>query len=193
MGKPFTDSEKEYYKKRILEEGRKKFSTEPFKDVKIIDIAIAAGIGKGSFYTFFSSKEELFFYLIGEVEKDIHKMIIQKLSSATDVKEGLKSVMTEIIHMVRKDEMMKTMLDDRLLSSMIEKLKPETIEQMYNRDGDLISGIVEMGLELKVNKAIAVDMLRSVFFTMQFEKELGSDPDKFYENYVDMTIEYVFC
>lgn len=192
MGKPFTDSEKEYYKNRIVEEGKRKFSGEPFKDVKIIDIAVAAGVGKGTFYTFFSSKEELFFHLIGDVEKELHGKILEKLSSSKNIKESLRDVMTEIVHMVRHDEMMKAMLDDRLLASMIEKLEKETVEQMYQRDGDLISSIVDLGLELKVEKDIAVDLLRGVFFTMQFERELSSNLDSFYKQYVDMIINHVF-
>lgn len=54
---------------RILEAAFSCFSQRSFHDVKIADVARAAGVGKGTVYEYFSSKEdlheELFRYLTG--------------------------------------------------------------------------------------------------------------------------------
>lgn len=42
----------------------KLFATRPFHKVKLDDVAAAAGVGKGTLYVYFKSKEDLYFWLI---------------------------------------------------------------------------------------------------------------------------------
>lgn len=52
---------------RLLEAARRVFEEHGYLDARIVDIAAEAGIAVGSFYTYFSSKEDLFRDLIQEV------------------------------------------------------------------------------------------------------------------------------
>src|SRR5688572_6037086 len=40
------------------------FATRPFHKVKLDDVAAEAGVGKGTLYIYFKSKEELYFWLL---------------------------------------------------------------------------------------------------------------------------------
>ncbi len=60
MPKAFTEHEKELIGKRLLEQGYKLFSAYGLKKTNIEEIAKAAGISKGAFYSFYESKEALF-------------------------------------------------------------------------------------------------------------------------------------
>src|SRR3954447_8557196 len=42
----------------------KMFATRPFHKVKLDDVAAEAGVGKGTLYIYFKSKEDLYFWLI---------------------------------------------------------------------------------------------------------------------------------
>jgi len=57
-------------RERILEVAIDLFSTQPFAEVTISDIAAAAGMAKGSVYRHFTSKEELLEAVINELVSD---------------------------------------------------------------------------------------------------------------------------
>src|SRR3954447_25348839 len=55
----------------LLDAARVVFGRDGFTAARITDIADAAGAAHGSFYTYFSSKEDIFLALIGELEEDL--------------------------------------------------------------------------------------------------------------------------
>jgi AcrR family transcriptional regulator len=68
MTRSFNEQEKEEIRKRLLDLGLKYFSTYGFKKTNVDEIARAAGISKGAFYRFYSSKEMLFMDVMEQVE-----------------------------------------------------------------------------------------------------------------------------
>lgn len=60
MPKIFSDTDKDYIRNALLENGRKALETSNYKTISVADIAAATGIAKGTFYNFFSSKESFF-------------------------------------------------------------------------------------------------------------------------------------
>ena len=51
-------------RRQITDAAAKLFATRPFHKVKLAHIAAAAGVGKGTLYVYFASKEDLYFGLI---------------------------------------------------------------------------------------------------------------------------------
>ena len=54
---------------KILTASKKEFSRVPLEEASIANIVKEAGIPRGSFYQYFSGKEDVFFYLFEEVRK----------------------------------------------------------------------------------------------------------------------------
>jgi AcrR family transcriptional regulator len=77
MPKAFSEQEKEIIGQRLLEQGYKQFSVFGLKKTNIEEIARAAGISKGAFYTFYASKEELFMDVIEETEIRARRELIK--------------------------------------------------------------------------------------------------------------------
>ena len=50
----------------ITDTAARRFATEPFHKVRLDDIAAEAGVGKGTLYIYFDSKEDLYFSLVYE-------------------------------------------------------------------------------------------------------------------------------
>jgi AcrR family transcriptional regulator len=65
-GKGLTPKGKES-RARLVKAARTVFEEDGFLDARITDISAAAGLGHGSFYTYFNSKEEIFGTLMDEV------------------------------------------------------------------------------------------------------------------------------
>ena len=55
----------------LLDGAKRVFGDVGFAEARIVDIAAAAGAASGSFYTYFSSKEEIFMALLRELEDEL--------------------------------------------------------------------------------------------------------------------------
>jgi AcrR family transcriptional regulator len=81
MPKAFTEQEKELIGARLLEAGYRLFSAYGLRKTNVEEIAAAAGISKGAFYSFYESKEAFFMDVIEEAEKRVR----QELLAAIDL------------------------------------------------------------------------------------------------------------
>ena len=80
MPKAFTQQEKEWIGKRLLEQGYKQFSAYGLRKTNIEDLAEAAGISKGAFYLFYDSKEALFMDVAELAEKRFRKEVLAAIN-----------------------------------------------------------------------------------------------------------------
>ncbi|GMA98148.1 TetR/AcrR family transcriptional regulator [Pelosinus sp. IPA-1] len=64
-------------KRKIFDAAVQEFSTRHFSEASINQIVKAAGIPRGSFYQYFSGKEDLFFYIFEEIVKEKLEIIRQ--------------------------------------------------------------------------------------------------------------------
>ncbi len=69
MPRAFSTHEKEIISQHLLEQGYRLFSVYGLKKTNVEEIALAAGISKGAFYSFYESKEALFMEVIEMAEK----------------------------------------------------------------------------------------------------------------------------
>lgn len=67
---------------RLIRAGRNLFGERGFHDVNIHEIAGAANLSVGSFYSHFSGKEEFYAEIIGLVSRDVRRFIQQNLNTS---------------------------------------------------------------------------------------------------------------
>ncbi len=67
MAKSFTEIEKDNIRKRLISECEINWSKYGYKKTNIDELCSKSGIAKGSFYTFFDSKEKLFFEVLNGI------------------------------------------------------------------------------------------------------------------------------
>ena len=79
MPKGFTIEEKKIIKNNLIEKGAEFFGIYGLKKTNVEDITNAVGIAKGSFYSFYNSKEELFLDVLTQAEEKMIKKIRQIL------------------------------------------------------------------------------------------------------------------
>ena len=54
----------EQKRRQIVAHAARLFAAEPFDKVRLNDVAAAAGVGKGTLYVYFESKEELYLSIL---------------------------------------------------------------------------------------------------------------------------------
>ena len=69
-------------RERLLAAARAEFAQVPYEDASINRIIRAAGIPRGSFYMYFTDKEELFHYLMEEYGALLEKEMAALLEAA---------------------------------------------------------------------------------------------------------------
>jgi len=81
----FSDKEKEMIRDRLRSEGEKLFSVHGLRKVTVDDIVQAAGIAKGSFYSFYANKE----YLFMDINNEIQRKVWEKMTAMLEQNKAL--------------------------------------------------------------------------------------------------------
>ena len=129
MAAPFSEEEKANIRETLMEKGLQHFSAQGIGRARIEDICRDAGISKGSFYAFFSSKEALFF-AIGEAHREANMQAIFSLlddigSRNTDWAQPL---FDRLLDMVEGNNLMKIMTDPGDMARLKRKLTPHQMQ-----------------------------------------------------------------
>ena len=66
---------------KMLEAAAALFGTQRFHEVRMEDIATAAGVGKGTIYRYFSDKEDLYLALLERASKQMHERLTRSVGN----------------------------------------------------------------------------------------------------------------
>jgi AcrR family transcriptional regulator len=69
-------------RRNILKAAERMFASKPFHEVKLDELASKCRIGKGTIYTYFDSKEDLYVSLIREGLRDVVSSVQQQLAQS---------------------------------------------------------------------------------------------------------------
>ena len=78
------------------------FIEKGYLNTKIIDIAMNAGIGKGTVYEYFSSKEEILLEVLSKVVVMDFQQISKKVDKETGCREQLKAYLSGLMKLMEK-------------------------------------------------------------------------------------------
>ena len=88
---------------QILEEAARLFSSQRFDEVLMDDIAQSAGVAKGTLYSYFSDKEELYFAVIFEGISRLNQGVLEKAGSQKDPEKKLRDIVHSIVSFVAQN------------------------------------------------------------------------------------------
>ena len=81
-------------RRHIIESATRLFATEPFHKVRLDDVAAAAGVGKGTLYIYFSSKEDLYFSIIYDGFAALIDGLREQLTADSPPATALETIVT---------------------------------------------------------------------------------------------------
>ena len=124
------------------------FAHRGFTAARISDIAIEAGVGKGTVYEYFSSKDELYFSICEWINRDIRARVDRLLAGENTAVGRLRALMAEAAKIVvEQRELYPSSLDFWAASrgSAIEHRFTEATNAQYRTYRTLISGLIRDG------------------------------------------------
>ncbi|MDF2557888.1 MAG: hypothetical protein K0R71_1716 [Bacillales bacterium] len=133
MPRGFTQSEKDQIKDLLRKKGQELFVSQGLKKVTIDELASAAHIAKGSFYTFYKTKEELFLDISGYYQQklfdELEPILAANLPSKKRVSLFLKTALERM-----KDYPLLGMVNSEVVELLYRKLPQEKVDAELKDD-----------------------------------------------------------
>jgi AcrR family transcriptional regulator len=138
-GRPSTP----FLREQILQSAMELFAEREFELVLIDDVAARAGVGKGSVYRQFKSKEELYAAAVINGFGELHREIRAALARCTSTREQIETIVRHSVEFFWSRRQFFALLRDP------KALRPST-ERRYraqrNDLSQLISGVLDNGI-----------------------------------------------
>lgn len=180
MATAFSEKEKELIRAKLRDAAKECLSKYGVKKTTVDQLVQMTGISKGAFYSFYPSKELLFFNVLEEQQGYIMKDVIGKLEAKESIyAQEFSDVLFEVYQNVRKSFMM-TIIQLQEYEYLFRKLPMELIENHHSFD-DILAQKMFLQLKLKqdVDLSVVTAAFRAVFLSMLHVKEIGEkDYDK---------------
>ena len=190
MAKAFTQSRKEIIRRNLVNKGREYFIKYGLKKTSVDELAKATGISKGSFYTFFNSKEALFLVIHEESESKLQEELIQKFELIKDPYERLRAFFKSSFQIIEEDPLLRLVFNSKEMESLSWFMSSEEYEEHFHRDisflSDLIKHWQEQGIIRKVDVTAASYMIASVYYIILQKESMGEET---YKKVTDMLVD----
>jgi len=128
-------------KAEIFSAGRELFSAKGFKDTNISEVAKLAGMGVGTFYNYYSSKEELFLEVYLKENDDLKKRLMAEADLNDDPVNFIIKMVTQNISEMNSNRILKEWYNKELFGKL---------EKHFYQQGGLEKGLqetMESGME----------------------------------------------
>ena len=125
------------------------FAQKGFHASSINEIALAAGIGKGTIYEYFSSKDELIRFSMGLFVKNIEDPVSKVLTDIADPKERLKKFFHYVLETFKNDDRTTGLvlaILQMLIVNRAQTQKSNLLKEMYSSAIKNIIGIITDGV-----------------------------------------------
>ena len=194
----FTETEKEKIRADLLEHGLELFSRYGLRKTSVEDITRAVNIAKGTFYSFYKTKEELFLSIFTQVNEEMQGRIMGVFTAS---KKGPRKRLYDALQMqyafVDENPIFQILMDEEELEQLFRKF-PQAGPQLQSFFEDdkyipFVEQLKEMGIIRKDLKTThVVGLLKAVFLIHQ--RKLDFSPEQFedvFNTYLKLVIDYV--
>ncbi|WP_314293739.1 TetR/AcrR family transcriptional regulator [Leptotrichia massiliensis] len=152
-------------RKKIVDKSWELFAKNGYKETKVEDITKDLGISKGSFYTYFATKDELLYEVLGKIKKEINRNLeninVNQVPEKVleDYVKAKMNYVVKILNNMRLNSVEKYSIDPKL-RNFFEELKEKStdfikiniVEKFNSKNGnkynaDVISEFILISIE----------------------------------------------
>ncbi len=158
-----------------MEIGEEKFTRLGLRKTTIDDLAGGAQIGKGSFYQFFESKEDLFLAIQYDIEARVSDRFQERLNGLqTDPPRMVRCFFETCIELLEKHPFLKQLSDPQVMPLLARSVPPQRMETMRQQNIDLYREMFATWVESGVVRGVDADTLYGLLtaiFVLQQNKD----------------------
>ena len=197
---------KEEKKQEILKAAMKMFAQNGVVNTKMTDIAAAAGIGKGTIYEYFRSKEDIFADAYGHIFLETEKRIGNVLESRISPEEKLRKLMNVTIEEFLVGDggefagIMMSFLSEGVRNKNERIMEIIDLKKIYSEYRIMISGILEEGIsrgqfrdmDTHVAASVIIGAMDGILLQYIMDRNVFS-PEKAIEVLLDSFLRGIRC
>jgi AcrR family transcriptional regulator len=128
-------------RRKILDAALVEFGERGFSDSSIVGITSRARVALGTFYTYFTSKDEVFRALVSDMSGQVRDAVAPALDHATDTLDGERRALAEFLRFVRGHQQVYRIIDEA------EFVDPEGFRRHYETTAARIAQRLSRGVE----------------------------------------------
>jgi AcrR family transcriptional regulator len=179
MPKAFSKEEKEIIRRQLREKGEKLFEAYGLRKTTVGDITQAVGISKGSFYSFYPSKEELLLDILEQIESDLRESILEyTVRPQEKARESVSAILRSFLLTWDAFPLLRR-LDKSDFDYLARKLPAERVQGHIDKDEEFIENFIEKfqhdGITVQVPPRVVTNLIKSLFFVGLRRHDLGED------------------
>ena len=157
---------KEAKRTEILHAAIRVFSEKGVAKTKMIDIATAAGVGKGTIYEYFRSKDDVFAGTFTMFFAQMESFFRQAMQASDNPEEQLRKIISASLvdFLEQGGDFINVMMDfwaESIRNKDHELLEALNLKQIYTNYRALISGILESGIRRGIFRPVDSHALAS--------------------------------
>jgi len=178
MPKVFSAEQRAVIQKKLLEAGLQVFSEFGLRKTRIEDITRRVGIAKGTFYSFFPSKEALLLAAMEKLEAETQPVLDSILHDTTkSPKQRLKHILKLQLAAIRENPIVETLFNPEEIALLTRNLPPNTLAAHITEHNrfflSFLDQLAEQGVLTSPDTQTAAALLQTIFFLAIHKKEIG--------------------
>lgn len=195
----FTDEEREIIRRKIIDRGKDCFARYGIKKTSIEDLTKDLGIAKSSFYSFFSSKEDLFLQIFKEEREALKDNLLENsfLKYRTEPDKAVRAYLHYLLNIVNNHPVWKKVfIEKEYVELTLFLSSEEKIRNIHKENVAMILPFFEewadAGLLIDKDARILAETTFAVFSLTRFRNEIGDeDFPKIMDFFIDLLTENI--
>ncbi len=178
MPRAFTEPEKSRIREALITEGERLFGSHGLRRVTVEEIAAAADIAKGSFYSFFESKEVLYYEIFLRQERRLKALAQEHLASLSPPTSGaFAEFLKSSLSAVENEPVLMRFLKGEEYQKLMESLPSHYREEHTSEDIETLRPTLQRWQEsgYLVDEPIPaiVGVIRAVYLLLLHKEDIG--------------------
>ncbi|OLN26073.1 TetR/AcrR family transcriptional regulator [Desulfosporosinus metallidurans] len=177
----------------IFNYGRELFSSKGFKDTNVSEITKMAGIGVGTFYNYYSSKEKLFMEIFLEENVKLKKRIMESIDLDGDPLKVVNELMFLNVSGMNSNPILREWYNRDVFSKLEQHYRQENgikyVDFLYNSFVELVK---KWQVEGKMRDDIDCEFIMAIFAALinidTHKEEIGIE---YFPHILDYLAEFV--
>ncbi|HTP59408.1 MAG TPA: TetR/AcrR family transcriptional regulator, partial [Spirochaetia bacterium] len=134
MPKAFSATDRERIRAKLIKAGKDLINRMGLRRISIDDAVRSAGISKGSFYSFFPSREDFILSIFEDWEAEYRGALIREISQGKGTaRERIERFFRGAFAILEKEPGL-TQMNTREIQALIERLPPERLKAHQDAD-----------------------------------------------------------
>jgi AcrR family transcriptional regulator len=173
--------------------GKAVFGAKGFKDTKVSDIAEKAGVAVGTFYNFYSSKEELFLAIYTEENDKVKKIIMETVDFDADPIQVVKQALAINFKEMQSNPILKEWYNRDVFHRIEHYYRAENEKNDAVNLRDALSVMVEKWqLDGKIRGDIDFEMILALFHVITYiDTQKEAIGIRFFPRITDYLAEFI--